>query len=81
MKRLIVCLAVVPLLSSCAGLGAVDSLCHRRNLVEPVLLAARAQAMTIEDPIQRQAAVSAFDISLAAFSKCPLVGAPTSPGA
>lgn len=68
--------SLIAALSGCAAMGghlanAGATICANRALVEPSLVIAREQARMIPDPVTRAAVIASYDISLAAFEKCP----------
>lgn len=71
MKKSILLIASVLLLSGCATLGLVgNKLCENPTLTRLGLEEARSRALLIPDQFGRDIAVKGIDLSLAALEKC-----------
>lgn len=59
-------------LSGCATTGGLGrTACQNRTAIEAGLDIALTQAFMIADPVKREAAIAAVNVSRAALAKCP----------
>ncbi len=72
----ILTLALVLPLSGCVTTQVGQTICAHRDALEKAAETARLSAYSIFDPVKREAAISAINLSLAALARCPAAIAP-----